>query len=211
MKKCSFTLIELLVVIGIIAILAAMLLPAITKAREKGVSADCMNNTKQFTLALIMYENENKGYFPGVPGGDYGVNLENQWNYYTGYPVPEKGIFIPKKGTLYPYLKSEEVYLCKADHTPGKNSYSLNSNADGAKITQVDEPSDTLIVLEEGHKNKTSKYNTSNDGYFAAAGGDRCAHRHTDGDIFGYMDGHATWDKMETKALHLRLELTREE
>ena len=59
MKK-TFTLIELLVVIGIIAVLAAMLLPALTKAREKGISADCINNVKQFSLALIMYENENK-------------------------------------------------------------------------------------------------------------------------------------------------------
>lgn len=80
MGKRGFTLIELLVVVAIIAILAAMLLPALSKARERARASVCMSNLKQIGMAVHMYANDYDGYIPKLyPPIDSVEPNNNRW------------------------------------------------------------------------------------------------------------------------------------
>jgi prepilin-type N-terminal cleavage/methylation domain-containing protein/prepilin-type processing-associated H-X9-DG protein len=91
--KNGFTLIELLVVIAIIAILAAMLLPALTAAKNRAKQISCLNNQKQLALGMMLYLGENNDNFPGAASKKQGFHLED-WIYWRipGFKDPLTGI-----------------------------------------------------------------------------------------------------------------------
>lgn len=89
--KATFTLIELLVVVAIIAVIASMLLPALSSSRQKARQASCANNQRQLMLAFQLYTSENDGRAPLI-GGDFNGHGVNYWNTlppYMGGPAYE--------------------------------------------------------------------------------------------------------------------------
>jgi len=83
---CGFTLIELLVVIAIIAILAAILLPVLSKAKAKAGQISCMNNNRQMSLGMLMYVEDNRGVLPACGSRNaYGFRVED-WIYWRDTP-----------------------------------------------------------------------------------------------------------------------------
>jgi prepilin-type N-terminal cleavage/methylation domain-containing protein len=84
MKKRAFTLIELLVVIAIIAILAAMLLPALSKAREKARSISCVSQLKQIGMAQQLYADDHNGFIAHKLLGSNGSSQDVRWSLYHG-------------------------------------------------------------------------------------------------------------------------------
>jgi len=118
----GFTLIELLVVIAIMASLAALLLPALTKAKARAQGIACMNNTRQLALAWIMYADDNQGRLVENQNLSSGEVYENSWM--TGYltwgaePVNTNLSYLldPKYARLASYFgATRNIYKCPAD------------------------------------------------------------------------------------------------
>ena len=169
--KSKFTLIELLVVIAIIAILAAMLMPALSKAREAAKATTCISNMKELGLAFAFYRDNSGGYFPANRTGNYPDQL-NCWMFKI---VPYVGG--NKAGTTYDENHANAFNKLACPNIPVPNStvgliqhYGVNfsagayawadgygtsgrwSNSTGPyesrKDTQVDDPSGTMQFME---------------------------------------------------------------
>ncbi len=125
----SFTLIELLVVIAIIAILASMLLPALSKARDKARSISCVNNLKTLTLGVLQYADEYSGICPSYSGWG-GYNNGIPWKvsimpYILG-PIPANNKICDN--STGKWVLRSKIFLCPGSYKEGTKATSSDQN-----------------------------------------------------------------------------------
>jgi prepilin-type N-terminal cleavage/methylation domain-containing protein/prepilin-type processing-associated H-X9-DG protein len=119
-RRSAFTLVELLVVIGIIAVLIAILLPALNKARESARAVQCLSNIRQLAMATVMFAGEHRGQMPGR-----GDNSPNKFDTVTGTIVkitsPDTSPEYTETADWIAWLRKKDQFSGQANSVPSQN------------------------------------------------------------------------------------------
>jgi len=162
-RKHGFTLIKLLVVIAIIAILAAMLLPALSKAKIQAQKTNCMNNLKQIQLAWVMYAGENSDQIAPVSNHDSPFPTDPliqpgaaEAQIYPGNvnETTSTNVLFARLSLLYPLEKSDILFKCPAD--PKKTMNNIDRTTRSYSVNGWMNP--TASTLESGYLHPTATY-----------------------------------------------------
>ena len=190
-RRRAFTLIELLVVIAMIAILAALLLPALGRAKESARRTQCVSNLKQILVAALIYADENDGRLPAQPGDGRAVRAAggDGQNYYD---------------LLMPYALAPAAWLCpSAKDNPAEGAQSpgrlMGFHMNGLLITTnglhelaVRQPSNTMLASDAGERRLWNSAYLRPDQEARYLYDMPISNHHGGGNV-GFADGHVRW------------------
>jgi prepilin-type N-terminal cleavage/methylation domain-containing protein/prepilin-type processing-associated H-X9-DG protein len=198
MSRRAFTLIELLVVIAIIAILMAILMPALNRVREQGRRAVCLNNVKQLAMAWHMYCDDNDDKIINANTHD-----TTAWIHYEPTLTEQQQLDGIRIGPLYRYCPDVGLYRCPTGIRGEMVTYSIVDRMNGhlaiagatpdpvKKRSQIRNLTQQIVFLDEGALGASSwtVY------YYKELWWDLITARHGDGTNFSFADGHSEYWK----------------
>jgi len=186
-RQYGFTLIELLVVIAIIAILASILFPVFSRAREKARQSSCLANVKQIGLAFNMYLQDYDEMYPGAAAATSGSGFAASGGYVGAwiYKAAGASVYDVTGGAIYPYVRNAQIYLCPSKGTSFNLgcTYEMTGNLAWQSEGAVEDTAGTAILGEQ----------TCDDGVGSAIDDGGGFTKHNGGSNFGFVDGHAKW------------------
>lgn len=212
-RRLRFTLIELLVVIAIIAILAAMLLPVLSRAREIARQTACRNNQRQLMFAVTMFADEHDDTCPGNRF-DKAKTGANEWQGAWEFGGNNPNYVLtdaPEKGTLFPYVGDVKTYRCPSlgqgvvgsgVGSNGEFDYAIMESFRGARTTTIPNLAEVLkgsgvmvtspFFIEEDAENRMNRGSIEGE----HGNGDQPSRIHIGDTIYGSIDGSVHKMKM---------------
>jgi prepilin-type N-terminal cleavage/methylation domain-containing protein/prepilin-type processing-associated H-X9-DG protein len=158
----GFTLVELLVVIGIIALLIAILLPSLSKAREHGKMVHCLANLRAIGQSMVMYVNENRGRYPVMSSYDWWNNqtpdfanpdVYDNWDFMRNVKTPGMnflgGLIRTNRGMTKSLLCISAEPYPGTDTSRPQTSYMINALFVNRKMSKVRRPSELIVIQED--------------------------------------------------------------
>ncbi len=195
-KASRFTLIELLVVIAIIAILASMLLPALSKARDKAKTIKCTSNLKQVGLAVTFYTDDFDGFLNRASGNPNLVTGAENWawaqTYYyrqgkdqTSNPVPGKNSFLHCPATV---TLGGTTLLPEVSYITHWWVFAANASYTYEKISRIPKPTEAIGIVDKALVESCAQT-------LLYTRPERAGIPHANGLNILYMDGHVKYQK----------------